>query len=166
MEIFRKELTGVIIRGGTVRDWSFIHELALEAIAYSMSPYRGVSEEHVVNYRRQTMSGFWSWVQRSQSRVFIAEEKERLGYLILNDRAIDELTGLPQAWIMDIAVKKEYWSKGVGRKLIEQAEQYCRENGIKHLGLAVTTTNVRAASLYTKMGFHEERKLMVRNIEG
>ncbi len=155
----------MIIRTGTVRDWSFIFQLALEAITYSMSPYRGVNEEHVVNYRRQSMSGFWSWVQRSQSKVFVAEDKERLGYLILNDRAMDELTGLSQAWVMDVAVKREHWSKGVGRKLLETAEEYCRANGITYLGLAVTTANKRAANLYHKMGFNEERKLMIKKLD-
>lgn len=155
----------MIIRGGTVRDWAFIQQLALEAITYSMSPLRRVSEDHVVSYRRQTLTGFWSWVQRSQSKVFIAEEKERLGYLILNDRAYDELTGLSQAWVMDIAVKKEYWSRGVGRKLLEKAEGYCRQNSIKFLGLAVTSANRRAASLYEKMGFSEERKLMIKSLD-
>jgi len=155
----------VIIRGGSVRDWPFIHELALESIPYSMSPYREVTKGHVVNYRNQTMSGFWAWVQRSQSKVFIAEEKERLGYLILNDRAIDELTGLPQAWVMDIAVKKEHWSRGVGQKLLQKAEEYCKNNGIQYLGLAVTTSNHRAASIYEKMGFNEERKLMVKRLD-
>ncbi len=154
----------MIIRTGTVRDWSFISQLALEAITYSASPFRGISDEHVVNYRRQSMSGFWSWVQRSQSKVFIAEDKERLGYLILNDRAMDELTGLSQAWVMDIAVKKEHWSRGVGRKLLETAEEYCRANGITYLGLAVTTANKRAAALYEKMGFNEERKLMIKKL--
>jgi len=155
----------VIIRGGTVRDWSFIQELTLEAVIYSMSPLREVTEEEVVGYRRQTLSGFWSWVQRSQSKVFIAEEKERVGYLVLNDRTYDELTGLPQAWIMDIAVKKEYWSMGVGRKLLEKAEEYCLKNSIGFLGLAVTTANSRAAALYEKLGFAEERKLLLKKLE-
>lgn len=155
----------MIIRGGTVRDWSFIHELALEAIVYSMSPYRGTSQEQVINYRRQTLSGFWSWVQRSQSKIFIAEEKERVGYLILNDRAMDELTGLSQAWVMDIAVKKEYWSRGVGRQLLAKAEEYCRANRIQYIGLAVTTANKRAADLYQKVGYNEERKLMIKKLE-
>ncbi|HEX3015382.1 MAG TPA: GNAT family N-acetyltransferase [Desulfobacteria bacterium] len=154
----------MIVRVGTVRDWSFIQELALESIAFSMSPHRSVGKEHVVNVRRETMSGFWAWVQRSQSKIFIAEEKERLGYLILNDRAIDELTGLAQAWVMDIAVKSDYWSQGVGRKLLAKAEEYCRINGVKYLGLAVTTANKRAVALYEKCGFREERKLMLKSL--
>ncbi|MDA8441583.1 MAG: GNAT family N-acetyltransferase [Peptococcaceae bacterium] len=155
----------MIIRGGTVRDWPFIQALALESIVYSASPVREVSEEHVVNYRRQTLSGFWSWVQRSQSKIFVAEEKERMGYLILSDRTVDELTGLPQAWIMDVAVSKEYWSKGVGRQLLLKAEEYCKANNVKFLGLAVTSANQRAAKLYAKMGYVEERKLMVKKLE-
>lgn len=155
----------MIIRGGTVRDWPFIQELALSSIVCSMSPHRGTTQEHVINYRRQSMSGFWSWVQRSQSKVFVAEEKERMGYLILNDRAIDELTGLPQAWIMDIAVKEEFWGRGVGRRLLAQAEEYCRTKGVKFIGLAVTSANKRAAELYKKVGFSEERKLMVKSLE-
>ncbi len=155
----------MIVRAGTVRDWSFIQQLALDSIYYSMSPIRGASKEHMVNYRRQCMSGFWAWVQRSQSKIFVAEEKERVGYLILNDRTTEELTGGTQAWIMDIAVKPEYWGRGVGGKLLEKAEEHCRENGIKFIGLAVTTANHRAVSLYESIGYQEERKLMVKKLQ-
>lgn len=152
------------IRNGSVRDWPFIQQLALEAITYSLSPLRGVDDDYAINYRKQTLAGFWAWLQRSQSRVFIAEEKERLGYLILNDRTNDELTGLPQAWVMDIAVIKSAWSQGVGKLLMERAEEYCREHEIKFIGLAVTSSNQRAVSLYESIGYTEERKLMLKQL--
>jgi ribosomal protein S18 acetylase RimI-like enzyme len=160
-----EELKGVIVRAGTVRDWPFIQQLALESIHYSMSPVRGVSKEQMISYRRQSMSGFWAWVQRSQSKVFVAEEKERIGYLILNDRAMEELTGGTQAWVMDVAVKPEYWGKGVARKLMQHAEEHCMHEEIKFIGLAVTTANQRAASLYQSLGYQEERKLMVKKLK-
>lgn len=55
-----------------------------------------------------------------------------------------------------IAIKKEYWSIGIGRKLMENAIAWAKENGISRITLEVDTVNYRAIALYTKLGFEVE----------
>lgn len=55
-----------------------------------------------------------------------------------------------------IAVKKEYWGKGIARKLMETAISWAKENDISRVTLEVDTVNYRAISLYTKLGFEVE----------
>jgi GNAT superfamily N-acetyltransferase len=47
----------------------------------------------------------------------------------------------------------EMRSRGIGRELIDRAEQICREKGFEKVGLAVETSNLRARELYEKLGY-------------
>ena len=155
------------IRLGDVHDWPFIYDLSKDVISTSISPWRRQPMEETIKYRDKILKGFWTWIQQTDSKVFIAEEIEeknikKLGYLILYPGSIEELTGLNQAWIMDFAVLSSYRGYGTGTALLETAEEFCYDSGIVYLGLAVSSHNYKALQLYEKFGFAEERKLMVK----
>ena len=152
------------IRQGTVKDWPFMYELAKEVVPTNISPWRQHSMEETMRYRLKMLKNFWAWINQSGSLVFIAETEEGkpVGFLVLYPNAVEELTGLKQGWVMDIAVLKEYRGQGVGRILMGAAENYCRQRGLEYLGLAVSTHNTQALKLYESLGFIEERKLMVK----
>ena len=163
------------IRRGGINDWPFIFNLSCSAAEASISPWRKQPMEETIKYRRKCTKGLWNWIQQTGSIVFIAEaeaEKDQgsgkekglvpVGYLILNPGNIEELTGLPQAWVMDIAVLPDYQGKGLAKAMLKEAEKYCVSVGLSYLGLAVTSHNLRALKLYEEMGFVEERKLMVK----
>jgi len=133
--------------------------------------------EETLKYREGILKGFWTWIQQSESIVFIAEgpveegesgaktgKRHRMGYLVLHTSSREELTGVFQGWIMDLGVLPEFRGKGVALALLKAAENYCRDHGIPYLGLAVSSHNVRALRLYEQFGFAEERKLMVKRI--
>ena len=155
------------IRQGDVRDWPFIYALSKVVIPSSISPWRLQPMEETIKYRDKILKGFWSWIQQTDSKVFIAEEIDekdpiKLGYLVLYPGSIEELTGLNQAWVMDFAVLSSYRGCGIGAALLEAAEKFCCDSGIVYLGLAVSSHNYKALQLYEKVGFAEERKLMVK----
>ncbi len=145
----------------------FIYELSKELIPHSISPWRLQAMEETVKYRDKTLKGLWNWIQQTGSEVFIAENNEdqdplKLGYLILYPEAIEELTGLDQAWVMDIGVLASHRNYGIATALLEAAEKFCYDKQIDYLGLAVSSHNLNALRLYEKLGFAEERKLMVK----
>lgn len=155
------------VRQGNVRDWPFMYALGRDVIPASISPWRKQAMEDTLKYREKILKGFWTWIQQTDSVVFIAEtEKEEvMGFLVLFPSSKEELTGVLQAWVMDLAVLPKYRHQGVGRALMESAEQYTREKGIHYLGLAVTSHNHHALHLYETLGFAEERKLMVKVLD-
>lgn len=55
-----------------------------------------------------------------------------------------------------IAVLKEFWGLGIGRKLIENCINWAEANKIHRLDLSVFTNNTKAIELYEKMGFEKE----------
>lgn len=151
------------VRRGNIRDWPFIFNLSCSAAEDSISPWRKQSVEETLSYRRKCTKGLWVWIQQTGSVLFIAENEEKaIGYLILHPGNIEEITGLPQGWVMDIAVLPAYRGRGAARALLKEAEDYCRGTGLSYLGLAVSSHNIKALSLYESLGFVEERKLMVK----
>lgn len=155
------------VRQGNVRDWPFMAALGKDVIPASISPWRKQPMEETLKYREKILKGFWTWIQQTDSKVFIAEtdQGEPVGYLVLYPSSREELTGVLQAWVMDLAVLPKYRQEGFGKKLMEAAEEYAREQGISYLGLAVSSHNRHALHLYETLGFAEERKLMVKVLE-
>lgn len=155
------------IRFGDVQDWPFLYALGKSVIMDSVSPWRKQSESKTMKYRTSVLKGFWTWIQQTNSKVFIAEIEEnnnpvKAGYLVLYPEMREELTGMTQGWIMDLAVLPEYRGRGIARALLNHAENYCRDIGLEYLGLAVSSHNVKALALYEKLGFVEERKIMMK----
>lgn len=54
---------------------------------------------------------------------------------------------------MGIAVRRDYWSKGIGNKMIQECIRWCEEKGVEQLELEVVTQNDRAVSMYKNLGF-------------
>lgn len=52
-----------------------------------------------------------------------------------------------------VGLLKEYWSQGLGSKLLETLIEWSISNTIKRIELTVVETNVRAVNLYKKYGF-------------
>ena len=70
------------------------------------------------------------------------------------------MTGLKHGYVYDIFVKEEFRGKGIGKKLLEEAESYCREKRYSRILLMVSVNNVEAIRLYNKMGFKAEQTYM------
>lgn len=166
------------VRLADVLDRSFIYDLGKLGVVYSVSPWRKQPMEETLKYRESMFQGFWNWIRQAGGVVLIAEsgsgenkaelepvKAKAVGYLVLQPAAREELTGVGQGWIMDIAVLPEWRGQGVGKMLLKAAEDQCRERGIFYLGLAVSSHNIRALRLYERFGFIEERKLMVKLVD-
>lgn len=60
---------------------------------------------------------------------------------------------------LDISVRKDYWRQGLGRRLMEIQENWCRSQGVEKLCLEVDTANLPAIGLYLRQGFTVEGTL-------
>jgi ribosomal protein S18 acetylase RimI-like enzyme len=57
---------------------------------------------------------------------------------------------------LTIAVRREYRGRGVGSKLMEQAEDYAKRRGVRRMELEVFSKNEPAITLYKKRGYEIE----------
>lgn len=60
---------------------------------------------------------------------------------------------------LGITVKKAYWSKGIGRRLMNKAIEFFDESSLHRLEIMVVKDNERAVHLYRSLGFEEEGTL-------
>ena len=54
---------------------------------------------------------------------------------------------------MGIAIRRDYWSMGIGKRLMQECIKWCKEKGVEQLELEVVTQNDRAISMYENFGF-------------
>jgi RimJ/RimL family protein N-acetyltransferase len=55
-----------------------------------------------------------------------------------------------------VSVLKDYWGMGIGEELIRYLINWSRDSGIRKINLRVRQDNLKAISLYKKLGFTEE----------
>jgi ribosomal protein S18 acetylase RimI-like enzyme len=63
--------------------------------------------------------------------------------------------------ISNLVVHPDWRSKGVGTTLIRRLMGVARENDLTEVEIGVAESNPRAMALYRKLGFRDDRKLML-----
>ncbi|QAU23344.1 GNAT family N-acetyltransferase [Dyella sp. M7H15-1] len=93
--------------------------------------------------------------QPSNSYVFVAENDhgERVGFIHLQKNQ-DYFTGRANCHISDLAVAPRHEGQGVGKALIEHAEEWARKHQCQLVTLAVFPGNERARALYEAAGYN------------
>lgn len=100
------------------------------------------------------------------SVIFVAEYKAKvIGHLIckIEKRApiyIFEKMGSPET----VFVKKEFRNLGIGRKLMDKANEWFKSKNLHYAYLQVHLKNKNALVLYEKFGFVKERYVMYKKL--
>ena len=125
-----------------------------------------------INFPEQVLSASYgsnkcadleAYLKDGSAVVFCAVEQEKLlGWIWCH--SIRRLTQT-RLHIAEIAVSEDCRNKGVGRQLLENAEAYAVEHGIREIDLLVTASNAAAVAFYEKMSFSPERYLMKKTVE-
>ena len=90
----------------------------------------------------------------------LAPDGEPVGYLAVTLGFSLEYGGR-DAFLDEMYVAAEFRGKGLGRALIEQALDWCRNRDVRAIHLEVESINDIADSLYRKMGFGgNDRRLL------
>lgn len=128
-----------------------VHAAAVVALLdeYASSPSGGgkplsaFARENLVRelHARQTVHVLLAFVDEAPVGVAICIE------------GFSTFAGKPLLNIHDLAVTREFRSRGVGRMLLAQAEQRARDLGCCKLTLEVLGGNTRAQSLYQSCGY-------------
>jgi ribosomal protein S18 acetylase RimI-like enzyme len=58
-----------------------------------------------------------------------------------------------RGWLYYVAAHPDWRGKGVGRRMVEAAEDWLRERGVAKAQLLVRDTNTRVVSFYERLGF-------------
>jgi len=154
------------IRRATDADIPKVVELATQMVIHSVSPFRDIPEDQVMEFRRKDLAALVDAVRQPHVGLFVAEEGDRfVGHVVVGCGYMESSTGESQGWVFDLSVVPDLWSKGVGQALMAEAERFCAGLGYKYIGLGVTTANERAVRFYERIGYAEERKRMIKRLE-
>ncbi|MGD1854704.1 MAG: GNAT family N-acetyltransferase [Leptolyngbyaceae cyanobacterium] len=105
-------------------------------------------------------SALW-WLEKTgTSRVgFVANRASAIGCLWLG-QSVDQLTGASQAYIYLLYVAPAYRRQGLGRKLMNYARDWAKDQGYHQLSLQVFVDNEAALKLYESLGYTPKATLL------
>ena len=95
-------------------------------------------------------------IEDSASQLFIMRDDERIMGMLTLGHYTSPTGG--KVWVEDVVVSTEYRGEGLGRKLINHAIEYCREN-LSPCTLMLTSNPARVAAneLYRTSGFEPKQ---------
>jgi GNAT superfamily N-acetyltransferase len=67
--------------------------------------------------------------------------------------------------IDELIISDEYRGKGIGRRLISEVIQHCRDLGCSELEVSTMISNQKARNFYRECGFNEEAVLLEMDLE-
>jgi ribosomal protein S18 acetylase RimI-like enzyme len=142
------------IRPFTLSDTSFIESLLPRFSEFELPVWRQRDEIDSTNL--DTLKKAME-MPESSSAIYIAEDEtgERAGFLHLQTQN-DYFNGKKVGYISDLAVDAAFEGHGIGRILLDKAEEWARVEGCHLLSLNVFSNNSHARKIYEKYGFNEE----------
>ncbi|MBV8489636.1 MAG: GNAT family N-acetyltransferase [Candidatus Eremiobacteraeota bacterium] len=149
----------IAVRLGNPLDRAFVHDLADRTVMQSVAALRNPGEGAV----HRALDRLLEIVEGQSHVAMIAElDGERAGFLLLLDELPDEVTSSPQGFIAYMAVEPKLRRHGVGRALLNAAEDEARKRSLPYMALMVTEDNAEARALYERGGYVTERRLLCK----
>ena len=157
-------MSDIRFRSATKADDAFFREIELETTWASLDPadqrrFRKADIREALHETHEIL------LQRVGNQVVVAENEtgDRVGLLWFGINR-NLITGEDEAWVYNVTVVPAYQRQGIGRRLIEHAEQLAREHGFQILGLMVSEHNAAARSLYERLSFEATNLLMRKRL--
>ena len=137
------DINDIIIRQAKIEDYKDICKICCDDLGYNCS-------EELVKERLEGLD-------KNSERVLVAVcNSEVVGYLhaqIYKTLYFEELINF-----LGLAVSKEYRNKKVGTKLVNEIENWAKENGIKKVRVNSGFSRKEAHEFYRSLGYNNEKK--------
>ena len=93
-----------------------------------------------------------------RAQVFIARHpKAGVVGMVSAQLVISTAVGAPSAWIEDLVVQEQFRKQGVGKTLLEQAQEWATTKGAKRVQLIADADNTSALDFYNRLGWTQTR---------
>lgn len=146
----------VTVRNAVRQDYQFIWVVTPKMVWELMSAERraGVDEENSAELVRRHVDAL---LPTEGTSVFVAVDQrgKHIGVLLMGERR-HLFTGSYEGFVYYVYVDPQYRLKGVGRRLLAEAERTSRERQYEFLNLEVMATNNAMQALMASCGYSEE----------
>jgi ribosomal protein S18 acetylase RimI-like enzyme len=150
---------GVTIRKARDEELETIKRLSVKQTTLELDEYerqeRKLTEED--DYKRLEV-----FFKKEGNEFYVAESEGKMAGYVWFGVSERPFSGLKVGWIYDIEVLPEFRGKGIGEALMKHAMRISKERGYAQMGLMVNEKNKVAWSLYEKLGFETEYRVMSR----
>ena len=140
------DINDIIIRQAKIEDYKDICKICCDDLGYNCS-------EELVKERLKGLD-------KNSERVLVAVyNSEVVGYLhaqIYKTLYFEELINF-----LGLAVSKEYRNKKVGTKLVNEIENWAKENGIKKVRVNSGFSRKEAHEFYRSLGYNNEKEQII-----
>ncbi len=142
------------IRAARGDDRAFLLGLLPRLAEFSLPPWR-TGDEIIAGEERTLSSALAQLPPDAELLVAEGPEGARLGFMYL-ETGTDYFRGVPYTHIGILAVDRSGEGTGVGRALIQAAEEYARRRGDPFVTLNVFDRNAHARAVYERLGYAPE----------
>lgn len=143
------------IRPATPGDFPAIERIYHRAYR-GLEPYAYESHwtpEEREKYTREYLS--WAYEEEPEGFFVLEADGEVVGFVSVHTWGEGRAR---RAEIIEIAVDPDYQRHGLGRLLLDHAEQYAKSKGCAKIQLWVGSGNRRALEIYRKRGYREDSR--------
>jgi ribosomal protein S18 acetylase RimI-like enzyme len=149
----------IIVRPATSRDREFVLSLADRLADFDRPPWR--SAEEIADGDRRALALAFD-APNPDNALFVAELHGTPAGCLLMWTTEDYFSGGRHAHVSVIAITRAAEGQGVGRALMQHAEDWARERGHSRITLSVFEGNRRARQLYERAGYQVEMRRYVK----
>ncbi len=149
------------VRPATADDLPFILSLVPRLVTFGVPPWRDA--EAIRASSEDLLSKALTAPPAGSAVLLASSHNEPLGFVHL-ETTLEFFTGEPQGYVANLAVQETGEGKGVGKALMEAAEAWTKEQGMRHLTLYVFAGNAQAHTFYARLGFEEDSLKLTKNL--
>lgn len=139
--------------------------LELQNFERTLEPDRVEGAQMVVRHREELLA----IVRQNRGQLFVAEVNAEVVGLVgvrLEHEADEYLsTVVDYAYISDLVVLPAHRGQGYGAALLQQAEEWARQQGMTMLKIHVLAKNQQATSVYLQAGFRPYVLALLKQVE-
>jgi GNAT superfamily N-acetyltransferase len=143
-----------LLRPAAATDLKFLLDLTARLAAFPVPPWRTAEEIAAADHPIVRTA-----VEQPSpdTLIMVAEDPPGTpaGYVMVTT-GVDYFTRERHAYVEILAVTQAAVGRGLGRVLLESAEEWSRRRGYTQIALNVFDTNRKARGLYEHLGYHPE----------
>lgn len=154
----------IIIEEANKLDIPDIEDLYIQLFNY-------ISDLQPNNFRpaQQNHDFIVATIEDTDSTIFVAKENTKvLGFILVKEQSTPPYNCFIQrrlAYILDLVVDSKHRGRGVGKFLMDKAENWALDRKLDYLELSVLDENLSAKSLYEQLGFKSSIQTMEKRLK-
>lgn len=112
---------------------------------------------------KEELENYGSIIGSEDEVCFLVKEQEKyiaFAHLSIRNDYVEGATCLPIAYIEGVYVKPNYQKRGIAKMLIEVAENWAKQKGLRQIASDTDIANLASIDFHKKIGFIEVERIV------